>query len=377
MGAARRILALVSKEFREVGRSPLIIALALLVPILLKVLFGYGLTFDVENIPLGVRDLDGTPLSREYVAALSSSGYFRLVLAARREEELDLALHRGTIRVALEIPSGFARRAREGTAQVQALVDGTFPNQASTVRGYLQAVNGRLVEDLVRRRLAAGGTRADRTPVVLRPWVWFNAELKSVNFIVPGLLVTTLMFYPALLSTLAIARERERGTILNIYSSPTAGWEYLAAKRIPYVLISLVNFAVLFGLARLLFGVPFRGSFTFLAVATVVYLLCSVEIGLLVSLLVRTQVAAMLITFVGTLIPAFLYSGFFVPLSSMDVAARIESYLFPARYFMIISQGTFLKGGGWGDLWPELLAMLGYFAVLATGTAALFRKRVG
>lgn len=376
MAAPGRILALVGKEFREVGRSPLLIALALLVPLLLKLLFGYGLTFDVDRIPLGVRDLDNTPRSREYVAALTSSGYFRLAVVARGEEELAVALHRGDIRVALEIPAGFARRAGEGTAQVQALVDGTFPNQANTVRAYLEAVNLRLREDLAPRRAALWGAPARADPVALRPWVWFNSELKSVNFIVPGLLVSTLMFYPALLSTLAVARERERGTILNIQASPAAGWEYLAGKRIPYVLISLVNFAALYAMARLLFGVPFRGSFTFLAVASVVYLLCTVEIGLLISLFVRTQVAAMLLTSVATLIPSFLYSGFFVPFSSMDLAAQVESYLFPARYFMVISRGTFLKGGGWGDLWPQLLALLGYFAALATATAFLIRKGV-
>lgn len=363
------LTAILKKEFREIARSRLYLALALVVPAILHLLFGYGLTFDIENVPVGLVDRDGTPGSREYAAALSTSGYLRLALAAAEEAELDAALVRGRIRAGIVIPAGFGRRLDDGgTAEVQVLLDGSWPIQATIVRGYIESISAAL--NRTRGRPAAPeGIR-------LEPRVWFNETLESKNYVVPGVLVTTLMFYPALLASLAVVRERERGSLLNIASAPVRRLEFLLAKLIPHLAFALINFAVLLGLTLVLFRVPLRGSPVLLLVGTLLYLLCTVGIGLVVSLWMRTQVTAVLLTFFATIIPAYLYSGFFTPLPAMDATSQALSLLIPARYYMTVARGILLKGLGWRALWPDLLAMALYATGLALAALAAGRRRI-
>lgn len=361
--------AILRKEVREIARSRLYLALALGVPVILHLLFGYGLTFDVENVPLGLVDRDGTPASREYRAALTASGYFRLARVATEEQELDRALVRGAIRAGVIVPAGFGRRLADGgRAEVQVLLDGSWPNQATIVRGYIEAITTSF------NRMRGGGVQVGIVP--LEPRVWFNGTLESKNYVVPGSLVTTLMFYPALLASLAVVRERERGTLLNIASAPVSRVEFLLAKLIPHLAFALLNFGILLGLTVFPFRVPVRGSLFLLLVGSVVYLLCTVGIGLLISLLMKTQVAAVLLTFFATIIPAFNYSGFFTPLSAMDPGSQALSFLVPARYYMTVAQGILLKGLGWEALWPDLLAMALYAAGLAMTSVAVCRRRI-
>jgi ABC-2 type transport system permease protein len=364
------LTAILKKEFREIARSPLYVALALVVPVLLHVLFGYGLTYDVENVPIGLVDRDGTPASREYVAAITASGYFHLARVVRDEGDLDVDLTRGRIRAGLVIPAGFGRRLADGgTAEVQILLDGSWPNQATIVRGYVEAITAAF--NRTRARPTAGEA------IRLEPRVWFNETLESKNYIVPGVLVTTLMYYPALLASLAVVRERERGSLLNVASAPVTRIEFLAAKLIPHLAFALLNFGILLALTLLLFRVSMRGSPVLLLVGTLLYLLCTVGIGLLVSLWMRTQVAAVLLTFFATIIPAYLYSGFFTPLPSMDAGSQAMSLLIPARYYMTVARGIFLKGLGWTALWPDLLAMVLYATGLAVAALAACRRWIG
>ncbi|MBI3989034.1 MAG: ABC transporter permease [candidate division NC10 bacterium] len=383
----RRILTIVRKELLVIRRSRLYIALALVVPVALMLLFGFGFTFDVNQVPVGVLDLSRTSRSREYLDAFFSSRYFRLERYAEDLSELEQALTEGKIRLALVIPPEFSRLLDEGrTAEVQALIDGSWPNQGTIIRGYLSAVNARFNEG---RAKALPYVGAGFNPALLKMWrgplrndpltletrIWFNPTLESKNFVVPGMIVTTLMFYPALLTTLAVVREKELGSILNINTSPISPFEFLLGKLLPYFFISLVNFAIIFAMTLVIFRVPFRGSFSLLLLGSILYILSTVGIGLLVSLVTRTQVAATLLTFFATIIPSFLYSGFLIPISSMDAVSQGVSFLLPARYMTEIVHGTFLKGAGFTLLWPRFLALLLYSLVLSVLALKLFRKR--
>jgi ABC-2 type transport system permease protein len=362
----------IAKEFREIRRSKLYIALTVIVPATLMIIFGYGMTFDVKNIAVAVWDLSPSRESREYVSTFLNSGYFRLGLYVRNHGEIEEALRRGRVRAALILPSDFATRLEEGrTAEVQLLIDGSFPNQASTIRSYMEAINAQFNENLVRH------LGPETVPLKIESRVWFNPELKSRNFIVPGIIVTTLLFYPALIATLSVVREKEQGSILNLLSSPIKGWEYILGKAIPYLCISLLVFLIIFLLAWWGFRVPFRGNFLLLLLASLLYVTGTVGIGLLISVLLRTQVGAMLLTSIVTIIPAFFYSGFFFPIASMGKISQIQSYLFPSRYYMRIVRDSFLKGIGWHILWPDLLALAIYSCLLLLSSILLFRKRIG
>jgi ABC-2 type transport system permease protein len=233
----------------------------------------------------------------------------------------------------------------------------------------MEAINAQFNEDLIKY------LGPELIPLRIESRVWFNPELKSKNFIVPGIIVTILLFYPALLATLAVVREKEQGSILNILSSPLRPWEYIVGKLVPYLLISLLVFLFIFLLALVFFKLPFRGSFPLLLASSLFYLLGTVGIGLLISILLRTQVGAMLLTSIVTIIPAFLYSGFFVPISSMGKVSQVESYFFPSRYYMKIVRGIFLKGIGLGVLWPDILALIAYALIPLTLSILMFKKR--
>jgi ABC-2 type transport system permease protein len=366
-----RVAAIVSKEFLEIRRSKLYIALSVVVPGSLMLIFGYGMSMDVKDIAVAIWDLNRTTESREYVSSFLNSGYFRLGFYAQSQEEMGEALRRGRIRGALIVPADFSSKLGAGrVVEVQLLIDGSFPNQATTVRSYMEAINAQYNENRL-RRLAP-----ELTPVRIESRVWFNPELVSKNFIVPGVIVTILLFYPALLATLAVVREKEQGSILNILSSPIRPWEYIVGKMIPYLIISLFIFLFLFLLAIWLFRVPLQGSFLLLFVSSLFYLLGTVGIGLLISVLLRTQVGAMLLTCIVTIVPAFLYSGFFVPISSMGKVAQVESFFFPSRHYMKIVRDTFLKGVGWERLWPDMLALALYALILLSVSIRLFKKRL-
>jgi len=356
-----RTYSIIKKEFLEVRRSKLYIALSFGVPGMLMLLFGYGMSMDVKDIAVAIWDLSKTQESREYISSFLNSGYFRLGFYAQSQAEIEEALRRGRVRGALVLPSDFSSKLKEGrSVEVQLLIDGSFPNQASTVKSYMEAINAQFNEDLIKY------LGPELIPLRIESRVWFNPELKSKNFIVPGIIVTILLFYPALLATLAVVREKEQGSILNILSSPLRPWEYIVGKLVPYLLISLLVFLFIFLLALVFFKLPFRGSFPLLLASSLFYLLGTVGIGLLISILLRTQVGAMLLTSIVTIIPAFLYSGFFVPISSMGKVSQVESYFFPSRYYMKIVRGIFLKGIGLGVLWPDILALIAYALIPLT-----------
>ncbi len=375
------VLPILKKEFREIWRDPYTLSIALLLPVALLFLFAYALNLDVKDIPLAVVDLDHTPESRAYAQALVNTGKFVLAYRPGSPEEAEDLLDRGQAQVVLIIPGGFARALRRGeTAQVQTLVDGTFPTSARVVRAYVDAVNDAFLAELAGERLTAlqAVDRHLTAPAVVAiPQVRYNPAMRSESFIVPGLIGVLLMAFPPLLAALAIVREKEHGSIQQIFVSPLRPWAFIVGKLLPYLLIAFGELALILLAARYWFRVPLQGSLALFLLASIPYAVSTVAIGLLVSTLTRTQVAAMLLALVLTMMPSFLFSGFMFPIFTMPIAMQVYAYLFPARYYTKITYDVFLKGVGWEVWWPQLVVLTAYTLVILVLAVWRFRKRVG
>lgn len=375
---ADRALAIARKETRQLLRDPVYLGLAIGVPVLLVLLLGYQLSLDVKGLLVAVVDHDRSPWSREYIDGVVHSEYFRLVGVLDSAAEAREWIRSGRARVVIDIPPDFGRRLGAGEpTTVGVTVDGSFPTRGQIGAGYVEAIgnlyNERLLDEHLARR-GAGETAP--WPVRMDLAVWYNPTLESKNFIVPSMLVVILMIFPPLLSALLIVRERESGTILNLYCSPVGRWDILAGKALPYVAVSYLDFLLIFALSVWVFRVRFVGAVWVLAVGALLYAVSTVGLGLLISALTRTQFAAMLATFIGTVAPAFAFSGIFTPTASLDPSGRAVSYLIPATYFMEVVRGSYLKGG----VTPYLpsLAMLGlYGAVVYVAAWLALRKRLG
>lgn len=378
-----RVRALMYKEWREILRDRLFLALAFVVPISMMLVFGYGIKLDVENIPFAVLDQDRTAMSRDYLHLFMDSRYFSYQGHVQSEEELEPLLADSKIRFAIIVPPRFQENLKAGRpVAVQALIDGTFPFRTATSKGYVIAINSafnaQLLAGYISRTMGLTPERAVAMvqPVKAQLRYLYNQELKSIWSIAPAMMMFILLMTPPFLTALGVVREKENGSIYNIYSSTVTRAEFLIGKLLPYVGLSCINVIILWLMAMLVFNAPFKGDPIFFFLASVVYVFCTTGIGLLVSLLARTQVAAMMITVVVTIVPAVLYSGLLVPIASMDSASQFEAHLFPAMYYTDIALGSFLKGIGSGQLWGRVGALLIYTTVLWLLSYFLFHKRV-
>lgn len=374
-----RVLAIARKETRQLLRDPVYLGLAFVVPLMLLLLLGYQLSLDVKGLLVAVVDHDRSYWSRQYVDGFVNSEYFKLVGVLESEAEAREWIRSGRARVVLDIPPDFGRRlsARERAA-VGVTVDGSFPTRGQIAIGYVEAVSALYNQQLLQAYLAERG-RGERQvwPVQMDLSVWYNPTLESKNFIVPGMLVVIMMIFPPLLSALLIVRERESGTILNLYCSPAGRWDILAGKALPYVAVSFLDYFVIFLASVWLFRVRFVGSAWVLSAGALLYSICTIGIGLLISVLTRTQLAAMLATFLVAVAPAFTFSGIFAPVASQDAIGRFVSRLIPATYFMDVVRGSYLKGGGAAPYAPNLLALVAYAVVVYVVAWLVLRKRVG
>lgn len=378
----RRVAAVSHKEWREILRDRLFFALAFIVPPLLMLLFGYGFSLDVENIPFAALDRDGSPLSRDYLQHFIGSRYFDFRGYARDERELDRLLSDNAIRVAIVVPEHFQRDLLgPRPVGVQTLIDGTFPSRAQTVKGYVLAINDAVTADLLAEHIArlrgipADVARSLMEPVRLEVRYLYNQSVRSIWSLAPKLIMLVLMLAPALLTAVGIVREKESGSIYNIYASTVSRAEFLVGKLVPYITIAVVNVLVLWALAIGPFGAPFKGHPLLFFGASVVFVACTTGIGLLVSTLVATQLAATLLTAILTMIVALDYSGFLVPIESLSASGQVQARLLPAMYYSRIVVGSFLKGVGLETLWAEVLVLVGYTGFLWAMGYLAFTKR--
>ncbi|MFQ5814610.1 MAG: ABC transporter permease, partial [Anaerolineae bacterium] len=372
------IIPILRKEFREIWRDPYTLGIAIFLPLVLLFLFAYALNLDVKNIALAVVDLDNSPESRAYIETFVNTDKFSLRYRPANPQEAGRLLDQGKAQVVLLIPSGFSRTlAGGGTAHVQTLADGTFPTTARVVQGYVDAINEVFTGRLLSEHFAALGMRGGGllAPAVrVLPRVRYNEAMKSTNFIVPGLIGVILMAFPPLLSALAIVREKERGSIQQIFVSPLRPWAFIVGKLIPYGAIAFGELLLVLLATRYWFGVPLAGNVWLFVLATVPYVIGTVAIGLLVSTLTRSQLAAMLMAIVLTMMPAFLFSGFMFPIFTMPTVLQFYAYAFPARYYSEITHGVFLKGVGLEVWLGQLVILVIYTAALITLASLRFKK---
>jgi ABC-type multidrug transport system permease subunit len=374
-----RVPAIARKETRELLRDPIYLGLAFVIPMMLMLLFGFGLSLDVKHLPLAFEDHDGSPWSRDYRDRFVHSEYFELVGVLDRHADAEEWLRTGRARVVIDVPPDFGRDlARGRPTAVGVTVDGSFPSRAAVIVGYVSAINGlynqQLLADLSLRRGQAG---ASLLPVQLDMSVWYNPTLESKNAVVPGILVLVLMMFPALLGSLLIVREKESGSIFNLYASPAGRLEIILGKLLPQLAVAMLDFAVMFASSRWVFDVRFTGSLGVLTAGALLYSVCTIGIGLLISILSRTQLAAMFTTFLVTMTTAFNYSGFVTPVASMDAVGQFIAQLIPATHFMTVVRGSYLKGLGFGYYWPQLLALALYTLVVYALAWLSLRKRIG
>ena len=375
-----RVIAILRKEVAEILRDPYTLGVALMLPLVLLVLFGYALNTDVKDIDMVVLDFDHTAASRDYTQAFTSSGYFRIVGSVYDYSHLADALDRDVAEVALIIPAGFERALSGGrTAQVQTLLDGSYTPFAQVTVAYVSAINaaysGRVLASFLEQRTGQSLDQAIALAVDTR--VWYNPTLKSINAIVPGLFGVILMAFPPLLSALAIVREKERGSIQQIFVSPTRPAELILGKLLPYGIIAFIEMLLILAGGVYWFRVPFRGSLALFLAAALLYVLCSVGIGLLISTVARTQVAAMLLALVLTLMPAMLFSGFLFPIHTMPTPMQLYASSFPTRYFIDLSRAIALKEQGLVTVGPAMIFLATYATGLVLLSAWRFKKRIG
>jgi len=356
-----RVLGMVAKEFRQIFRDPRMARVIFLAPILQLVIFGYAVSTDIWNMNTFVVDNDHTRESRELVETLTASSYFRVSDQSERPADMVRALDHGDAVVGIEIPAGFATALYAGDATVQILIDGTNSNTASVAQGYAERiVQSYALEHAPIRSL----------PIDLRERAWYNPDLASRNYNVPAVVGALILQVCLLLTSLAIVREREIGTLEQLQVSPLASIELIAGKTIPFAVIGLVDLFFVTLVALLWFGVPFEGSMLLLLGASVLYLFSGLGIGLLISTVSRTQQEAFLTSFL-VFMPAILLSGFMFPVSSMPTVFRWLTLLNPMRHYIEIVRAIYLKGAGPTVLWPQFAALL----VIGVGLLTFATKR--
>lgn len=378
----KRIKAVAEKEWLEIVRDRVFFSLAFVVPVVMMILLGYGLSLDVENIPFTIVDHDKSPMSRDYAYRFIGSRYFDFRGYTSDERNLDDLLTNNSVRAAIIIPPDFEKNLVSGrAASVQTLIDGTFPFRAQTTKGYVIAINSAASMDFLADHISKkkGITRSKAEeilkPVSLETRYLYNQSLKSVWSLAPKLIMLILMVSPPFLTALGVVREKETGSIYNIYVSTVTRAEFLLGKLFPYIAISAVNSIILFIFATELFGAPFKGSIISFFSATLIYVICTTGIGLLASVFVKTQTAAMIVTSIITLVPAVLYSGVLIPVSSLEKTAQIVAHLLPAMYYTNIVTACFMKGSGIEYFWKDVAILSLYASSLLFLGYLFFHKR--
>jgi ABC-2 type transport system permease protein len=368
----RRLKALFGKEFRQVVRDPSSILIAFVLPAILLFLFGYGVSLDLKHIKVGLVTENSTPEIHSFVVSFTNSRYFDPRIAQDRRV-FEHGLELGNIRAIIDVPSDFSRRTTgaEKAAPIQVITDGSEPNTALLLGGYVQGVFQSWLND---QALDKGSSL--RQPVEIQPRLWFNPELESRNFLIPGSMATIMAIIGTLLTALVIAREWERGTMEAMMATPVTISELLIGKFVPYFVLGMGSMAVCVFIAVVAFGVPFRGSLIVLGLVTAAFLCAALGMGLLISTVAKTQFVASQAALIASFLPAFILSGFIFDIASMPWPIRLLTYALPARYFVSCLQTLFLAGTIWPLVWPNMLAMLGFGLVYFTLTWLKSVKRL-
>jgi ribosome-dependent ATPase len=367
-----RLGAYARREVLELWRDPIRLAMCFLAPLVLLTVLGFGISMDVDELPVAALDRDRSPESRGYLEQFAGSRYFAPRAPLASPEDLERRLRAGELRVAIEIPAGFGRDLQAGRhPEIGIWIDGAMPFRAETARGYVLAVE----QSWLRRLAHERGLDLAAEPVELRIRYRYNQDLRSVYAIVPGVVALVLVLVPTMMMAVAVVREKELGSIVNFQATPVGRLEFLLGKQLPYVAVSFVAFLELVVWAVAVFGVPLKGSFPALAVGALLYVWATTALGLLVSAFTRTQIAAIVAATILTILPTIQFSGMIAPVSSLTGAAAVMGHGFPASWFHRVSVGVFTKALDAGALWPAYAALVSFALVFAAASLALLRKQ--
>ncbi len=373
----RRIRAVTRKEWKQIVRDTRSLMLSLGIPMLLIVLFSWALKLDVSNIKTLIIDRDKTPASRDYVRRFAHIEYFNIVGYTDKYSDVNSAINLGDIEAAIVIPRKFGADLKAGRgAEVQLIADGTDPLTAQVLVGYVSVITSVFSQEYILESVSRAGFKVGKTPLDARVRVWFNPELESKDFIIPGLIAVIMMVIAGLLTSLTVAREWERGTMEQLISTPVKVSELLIGKLIPYVELGLIDFVLALLVGTLIFSVPLKGSLVLLFLLTLIFLVGAMSLGILISIVAKNQVQASQMAILATFLPSFILSGFVFPIGNMPLILKAITYLVPARYFVTILKGIFLKGVGLTILWWEGLLLLVFTLVIFTIALRKFKKEL-
>lgn len=373
----KRVKAIAKKEFIQIKRDPRSLALALVIPVVLLIIFGYGLSLDIDRVPMVIWNQDSSSeFTRDFLNGFRNSRYFRIIGYTDNYRDIERMIDTREAMMALVIPKDFSHYLESGkTSPLQLLVDGSDSNTATIAIGYVRSVVGKYNTDLLINTLSSQGMNPG-TSVELRSRFWFNMGLSSRWYIIPGTIAMIIMIIAALLTSLTVAREWERGTMEQLISTPVKSPELIIGKFIPYFSIGFFDLLVGVAMARFLFGVPFRGNFLLFLVLSSLFLTGALSMGIFISTVAKTQLLASQLAMLTTFIPTMLLSGFIYPIFNMPPAVRTVTYLVPARYYIVILRELFLKGGGISVIWDEAVFLFVFGTIMLLIAIRRFRKRV-
>jgi ABC-2 type transport system permease protein len=370
----RKVIAVATKELHQILRDKRTLLILLFIPAFFLLLYGYALNFDIRNVSIVVKDQDGSTKSRELVSAFVNSGYFNLIGYVDSDREIDRLIDRGRVRTVLVIPSGLERHLTlRQPVIVQVIIDGDNANTASVVMGYARA----LIAEYSAAQQAPVAVSLPGSPIptiALEPRVWYNPQLRSTLFLVPGLIAYIAMITAVVSTALSVVREKERGTMEQVRMAPIGPLPYVIGKTLPYLAISFVSALLIIFSAMLLFELPMRGSWWLLCAAIGLFLVGALSQGLLISTIAQNQQVAFQVALLSSLLPTIILSGFIFPISSMPAVVQAVTHIVPARYFIVALRSIVLKGTDITAFWQDMVA-LAIFATVALGLASIRLRR--
>ena len=372
-----RLKPIIVKEFRQIRRDRRVLAILTLFPVLLMLLNGYALNSDVQHVRMAVCDQEKSRESREFADAFVTSGYFDYVAMMGSTAEASSKLNDGDVRLALIIPPDFSHKLLSGeSSEVQVLVDGMDANYATTIIGYVQAVSLEYSRNVILKNMAKIG-KGNYIPIDFEARIWYNPELKSAKFLVPGMIGFVLAITAVIATSLSIVKEKERNTMEQIVVSPISPVELIVGKMIPYALISLVAAALVLTAGYFLFDVAIKGSLVLLFFTTLLFIVAALSIGLYVSAIAATQMVAFQLAALMATLPTMMFSGFMFPIRSMPWWLQIFSNITPAKYYLVILRGIILKGVGLGAWWPQVVYLTIFTLVMLFLSVRQFKRSIG
>ncbi|MCX5749875.1 MAG: ABC transporter permease [Candidatus Saganbacteria bacterium] len=367
------------KEFLHIVRDTRTLLITFALPIVMLILYGYALTFDIKNIPTVVRDMDNKPMTREIVRKFEASRYFNVIACVDSYKDAEKYFLSGKANLIINFDNGFSGRVLSGKkAQVQVILDGADANTATVSIGYINGILQDYTKSILITSLSRSGMKDAQSliPIDAKTRVWYNESLRSMNFLVPGIISMVLMILAALITSLSIVSEKTRGTMEQLIATSIRPVEIMTGKLLPYVLIGFLDVLLCVSFGAVVFKVPIRGDLLFLFIESAIFIFGSLGLGLLISTISDKQENAVIIGMMTTMLPSILLSGFVFPIEGMPYMVQLITYLVPARYFLTILRGIFMKGIGIEYLWPDTLMLVIFGCIMIALSAKRFRKRL-